>query len=48
MFRDDLISFKLTWIIYSKEHEGIRIKALDLVQFFRDLGGNLAFGNASD
>lgn len=48
MFREDLESFKKTWNVFAKEHEGIRIKANDLVSFFRSLGGNLAFGNVSD
>lgn len=47
-FRDDLQNFKSIWSIYSKEHEGIKIKALDLVQFFKLLKGNLGMHDESD
>jgi hypothetical protein len=40
-FREDLKQFKLTWAKYSKEFGGIKIRALDLTSFFKNLQGNL-------
>lgn len=34
-FREDLEQFKLVWHKYSKEHEGIKIRMLNLVDFFK-------------
>ena len=48
MFREDLQQFKIIWLQFSREYEGIRVKSKDLLDFFKKLGGNLAFGNASD
>lgn len=47
-FRADLEKFKITWMKYSREFTGIKMRALDLVPFFRDLEGKLSFGNASE
>lgn len=44
-FREDLETFKLTWAKFSKEFSGIRIKAMDLVPFFKHLGGRLGFNH---
>ena len=48
MFREDLQQFKIIWLQFSREYGGIRVKSKDLLDFFKKLGGNLAFGNASD
>lgn len=47
-FRDDLQNFKETWEIYAKEFEGIKIKSLDLVNFFRELKGELGMHTTED
>ena len=47
-FRDDLEAFKATWQGYSKEYEGAKIRAMDLVSFFKDLKGNLGMHGETD
>lgn len=47
-FRDDLQNFKNTWSIFSREYEGVRIRSIDLIQFFKGLKGNLGMHNESD
>lgn len=48
-FRDDLECFKLAWVIFAKEYDGIKMREMDLMKFFRELKGNLGFkGQESD
>ena len=47
-FRNDLETFKLTWEKYAREFTGIKIRANDLVAFYKHLGGKLSFGNVSE
>ena len=47
-FRDDLQNFKKTWAVFSREFEGVRIRALDLVSFFKHLKGNLSMHDETD
>jgi hypothetical protein len=47
-FGKDLEDFKVSWLNFSKEHGGIRIRVMDLEKFLRSLGGNLGFGKISD
>lgn len=41
VFKGDLEKFKDRWIKFSTEYEGIRIPAIKLEEFFKDLEGNL-------
>ncbi len=47
-FKDDLGRFKITWQKYSKEHAGLKIKWLDLINFFKDLRGDIGMANEED
>ena len=47
-FQDDLDSFKLIWIQFSIEYEGIKIRSDQLVKFFKSLKGNLGMEKISE
>ncbi|CDW83739.1 cation channel family protein [Stylonychia lemnae] len=47
-FREDLIKFKFTWSKFSKEFEGLKIRSLDLVAYFKELEGNLGMKDDTD
>ena len=47
-FKDDLNMFKETWMKYAREHAGIKIKALDLTPFFKELKGDLGMSSEQD
>lgn len=47
-FRNDLVDFKAIWNHFSKEYEGLKIRSLDLMPFFKHLKGNLAFTGETD
>jgi len=47
-FREDLIKFKFTWAKFSNEFEGLKIRSLDLVNYFKELEGNLGMKDDTD
>ena len=47
-FREDLDSFKITWAKCAKEFQGLKVRSLDLVFLFKDLGGNLGMKNETE
>ena len=46
-FRTDLVNFKLTWATYAKEYDGLKMRALDLIPFFKELKGDLGMHTES-
>lgn len=47
-FRDDLEQFKTVWAKYAKDHDGIKVKQMDLPKFFKELKGNLGMLSANE
>lgn len=41
-------NFKTTWSAFSKDFGGIRLRSIDLVQFYKQLKGNLSMAEESD
>lgn len=40
-FRDDLEQFKVVWSKFARDHDGIKVRQMDLPKFFKELKGNL-------